>query len=1812
MRRIIFLTFLLTICKSLFASATLLKPKVDDYFSFSPDQLGERISSKFLPNGKFDYRPELLVNTNRGSFQTKFQIPFPKNVPAANILYFNYSSENMLNIGYGVGWNLNLPKIYRNITNPEESFLIEGALGNFEIIKTNEDPLSLLRSKNDLKNNDIVKTYRPTVDNGDLIFFKVTRSNKIIQWLAQNSKNDFFQFNSEGKLEYTHNASGRGYRIQYHANKLHNIQFTHENLSYDFIYKNTEVQYFIYQGKLQKFEHALKEIIINKDGNKNTVSLAYHKDKYLEKVSSRDMLLSLFQGKYKTVKFRDKKTQLVKAIDHNKAPIFFNRDEVEWRDVPQKKNKITYLIDINSDGRHDIVTLNLNKAITDLKTRLSKIKHIILGESAEDCIAHVYNKPLDNEKKEVNRIRSLKWTNEFFGNLNVSIEYDIATLENGIFKYKRDQNLTQNIKMKDFLNYQVTHKWTSIKGCNKVEYHDFSFSIPQLHYSDFNHDGYKDLLICKSQHDYDARISKLTDTEKRNLKFNSILRELSHPDTKHAPFPNVLKDRAEKAKFFLYKKNHKKIKYMSSSTVSENYVHNSASYIEMPTKIKCHKNTLFHDVNRDGIADIVTKDQVLLNSPFGEEQQVLNTGLKTYFNIDKKQFSYDISNKEYTIINMPESNALTVLPRAHFYYDIFSGEYVTISDSEQIISKPAPYRKLLHKTTSPFGGVTEIKYKWQNGIVVVDKKIEDSKTKHQPIKTITYDYINKLKDTNTGTYLGFAHTKEKVTSNSGQEDNYIIEKKYYKDFVPDTYLYQSRARLNGTQLSQARLGAKGNLLESDSYHLGYINLGANRIRTYFPGKERIYFDNTGNETKVASKNELTNWLTNINDLGEELKILPKSHIVTTTFPNISGNLFSEPQIKIEKTDFEYDQTYALSTISSIVEDKDQKLLKSPSKRVWKEGLLVSETENEVTSTFNYDTSSRLTDITNTKGYKAFITYPSKSNSVLQINNPFGLFNVSKDIISGKETEITWLNNTIKSTYTLDEHLLSKTLTRDLKTSSLFQLDDILGRFIRYTQKGIKTEVLLDGFGRPIQAAEEGKTLNTLSLKYVLGTNDSSIATLNKNNQTIDLMSYNERNLLKRVSSENDKERVQWIENDGKCSRTEIEGIVFEFMCKDIQGNKVSHQEQGIDYFFDYDLLNQLVGLNPNEYQWDYDSTGSINYSEGSKQYLGVGNWQDYNQQTDNNKNLSIESYDGITVRTQKDSTDRVSTEKADSPALINKSITYKAHKIDTISLDYDGDQIKTKNFYDNDRIDSVSTFGIDIDFDYDEYSQIVKQTYSKGNKQLFSVHNTIESELVTNIVGVTSNIEYDNLRNLKSISTLSGLSIKFKYENSSSILKNMTYEHQSGLKYIQDIKNNELRRIEKVETNHNLNENNFNLVDEFDYDNFGRLNIASPQTTRQKPSKIGSADLKYSGPYLHKIRGNTEQKLFYDAGGNLNSICRGNSNPSVDLNNCMTLLDSDTAIIEGYVVKMVRVQNYPVGVYINKNFFPVISDYKGSIVSILSTDAKAPLISRTYDHWGNRTTKLHTKHFNGARTETDKKKILNLVDRLIIWSFAGLKTSPFEENEQLYFSQTRAYSPNLKHWLTIDPLVVKNPSKLLSQPGNWNNLTYCNNDPINFIDPSGQNIFVAGAVVIGGAALYLTGPAILAGAAALGGTAIAIGSVVGGAILAGAALYGLGSAVYGLATEAYLLAGSTTVTMPVVTKNFKYAFDAVLGYKTSPTGMPNGAELLGMTTKYIVNNYQDYSFNFTDELSQTDNSAMNNNFSFGDYQFNVEIGTGYE
>mgnify|MGYP003293027959 CR=1 FL=1 len=189
-------------------------------------------------------------------------------------------------------------------------------------------------------------------------------------------------------------------------------------------------------------------------------------------------------------------------------------------------------------------------------------------------------------------------------------------------------------------------------------------------------------------------------------------------------------------------------------------------------------------------------------------------------------------------------------------------------------------------------------------------------------------------------------------------------------------------------------------------------------------------------------------------------------------------------------------------------------------------------------------------------------------------------------------------------------------------------------------------------------------------------------------------------------------------------------------------------------------------------------------------------------------------------------------------------------------------------------------------------------------------------------------------------------------------------------------------------------------------------------------------------------------------------------------------IDSNTSIEFNFVYNL---NNQLVALQYNGKDYFYIHDALGNIISITNSSGSV-LASYEYDAFGNIVSINH-----GSLTGDNLKVINN--------NPFFFKDYYYDEETSLYYLLSRYYNPEIGRFISPDSVDYLDPTSI----NGLNLYAYCNNDPVNYCDPSGHSAialliaFGIGAIlggIYGGVSAAANGQNVWEG--------IAIGAVVGG------------------------------------------------------------------------------------------------------------------
>ena len=148
---------------------------------------------------------------------------------------------------------------------------------------------------------------------------------------------------------------------------------------------------------------------------------------------------------------------------------------------------------------------------------------------------------------------------------------------------------------------------------------------------------------------------------------------------------------------------------------------------------------------------------------------------------------------------------------------------------------------------------------------------------------------------------------------------------------------------------------------------------------------------------------------------------------------------------------------------------------------------------------------------------------------------------------------------------------------------------------------------------------------------------------------------------------------------------------------------------------------------------------------------------------------------------------------------------------------------------------------------------------------------------------------------------------------------------------------------------------------------------------------------------------------------------------------------------------------------------------QGDVVAIYDTNGtlKAKYL---YDAWGNCTISSETTSYDMANANPIR--------------YRGYY---YDDDTGLYFCNARCYSPKWRRFISPDDTAYLDPEAV----NGLNLYCYCNNDPVNYVDPSGHKFEWWQKILIG-TAFIVAGALVTAAIASTGGFAAAFGAATTG------------------------------------------------------------------------------------------------------------------
>ena len=479
---------------------------------------------------------------------------------------------------------------------------------------------------------------------------------------------------------------------------------------------------------------------------------------------------------------------------------------------------------------------------------------------------------------------------------------------------------------------------------------------------------------------------------------------------------------------------------------------------------------------------------------------------------------------------------------------------------------------------------------------------------------------------------------------------------------------------------------------------------------------------------------------------------------------------------------------------------------------------------------------------------------------------------------------------------------------------------------------------------------------------------------------------------------------------------------------DSKNRVIESSEYGQQFQYDYDQVNNLISKQAGEESIDYryNQYGEvISASFDDSTALLVSNYDDMGRLKSRIQQKSVEEGLWITFNNQY------------AYSVLNQVIASASPL----------NRIETYTYTPNGNLQTIVTDGKTISYEYNANGTIKQINYPNGLQTAY---------------------EYDNINRVTQMITSKG----------STIINQMQYTYDENSNVISETRNNQTTQYSYDVLDRLLQVEYPDRTVAYEYDTIGnrtKETITTSDGTQVKEYSYNDryqltqivTDGEVTDTYTYREDGalatHNETTYEYDQWNRLSSVTTGETTDtfgydthgirtekndiyySVDPNQHVNLEydtsdDSVAEIVWGHQPLVRKVGN---------NWYYYIYNAHGDVIGLVN-DAGTVVNNYTYDAWGNIL----------SETETIENPI----------KYAG---EYYDDELGMYYLRARYYDPKVGRFTSYD---IQEGD--IVNPLDMNRYVYCRNNPIKYIDPSGESLTIAG-IVISGKALAILGSGIM-------------------------------------------------------------------------------------------------------------------------------------
>lgn len=1616
-------------------------------------------TSNFQQNTKQlqkDFKQSIFVETNPnlGSFLTKSELPLPPNLVGLNSIALNYDSQYTENKGMGIGWRWGLPSIIHHSSFSQNgAFSYSGSWGHFELIRTNEAasvPSGLIKSLSGWSGD--IETFRPAVDENGALFVKLGSAG----WLGLSLSGERWLFSSSGLPIRCFNAKKQYLELVWTEGVLVKVLDPLAKWSIQFKYSDDRQVFPNYlDDKWLNLPKCLTSMTTSTESNELRIVDFSCSDEYLVKVQVRGGVRSFFEAEYRNY-LPKLLGRSANGLVKDDKKILVDRNGVQSETIIPEDGMV--YADLNGDQKTDRIVLH-SKELNDfieqwLKQNSESIKREIRENNGENW----------NETKLNEFVRRYVIKHLATQDIHVHVEMAIAETPEGRTEFKRDDSIDLEAQVR-----KSGGRFIQLGECGEKICFEPRASF---RFVDLNKDGLRDIILTPVT----SRID-----EQKHMFSNWLYNLVTLKPTGAVDFQSLT---TGTPKIFILERDEAKIQNrwdeLKSTSTPLAQVNSLLGYHKLTPltniePLSINQETPFVDLGGGRIGCFGGTSFYII-SGFDPVNRSLRVTQQTFVArqlIDNHLVSPDggdllNSADAATMVRFGPRHQWQVVSARDIEQRLGSSTFKIVQDIETIEVQPGSPTQMMSKVKSSYGGSYNISYKLHSGVWVVDHLKKD--TLGAINTSESYDYQTLGVDPFRGTWIGFSKVNITHRANSELIIPKIVEKKYYKDVAPGVILYGSRARLNG-RLGQEQLrSVDGRLIEVKTFHAPLVLLTKDSRILLMPQTfdHRKYLkDGKTYRQRDLRAFRVIDWIRD--GANEELFPLSVIHerIGSGLRSEVSDSLVDGHET-IKVTNSFYPQEYRTVPVRQEKTPKND-VKASPIKSYFynpETVELIKSCEENRCANYSFDSVGRLNAIQHSNGDWIKAGYSGNSPIPNYVEDADDAKQVISSAFNGRPLRVKDSKGTsISYIYTSDDITREVTRLANDKSTTLFSVKEMTPENISKRMLTIKTydrdEVwYFDGFGNIIERLilKNQKWFSLGREEYfeyqlIRKWGASAWATPQ---ELFFKTSIDERGLALNEWTRSDGTSI--FGSDGGCTVKVLNGERETEQCQTSFGNLTSQRIGNEEVLLDTLENRTVMGI----------STYGISYERNNFQdIIGVSaalaptnGWVAKRRSFDP-EGLKMQTYDQFDI--QRDPKGRVlkttsinsqqsqiEEENVYSRGLLRErtlSVGKKPFRKTDLTYDSLGEIIASHEII----------FGENLDKAYkrDSYGRI-REEKVVTKQGIFKTEAKYEQGEILQLLPFVNSIQRDPKGNITTIVYNNGATVEREFVPFTNRMTSVSVRMNSTILYRETYTYNNVgqiisRKIEDTvsETLKVQNEETF----EYNKQNYQLSTDVEPmKLERNIAGNIISIKDKRGLFYTGDSLTSAGQSVnYYDYKSQLQMSCRyrlgQETKPGT---NCFVKLSNDEFMLNGYYGREVMIDGLAIGFWLNGVFYPTISDHLGSIKALLTPNGQALVLTREFSAWGAKKT-----HF-----VIDEKSFHDL-DKFLVWTYAGLISNPIyemtrkEDDFELYWSESRIYSPKAREWLSVDSKLLWQPEELSDKPGNWHPMRYASNDPMNRVDPVG-------------------------------------------------------------------------------------------------------------------------------------------------------------